>query len=847
MPHFSTLWKYSAREVRRRPGRSILTLLGIVFGVAAIVAITITTSTTHTAFRSMFEAVAGRAALEVVPSGQGGFDAHVLAAVRAVDGVQAAVPVVQTPAVLLGARGGAGVLVLGIDPRADQQVRTYELREGRLLDDTDGLLLEAGFAQAQGVSLGQRVRLMTPAAESGGILAAPLPVVGLLELDGAATFNGGAVAFMPLATAQRSFGFHERINSIQIVLAEGADAATVQALLQPNLPAGLSVQAPASRGGLAQDSLLSTELGLGSLSVVSLVAGAFVILNAFLMNLGERRRQFAILRALGATRRQVTRLLLREAAFFAALGLALGLGISVLQRGIMGPLLGVTLPRPRLTLTPFFLAALLGPGMALAATYYPARRAGRRAPLEDLLQKGPARQERPRRWPSYAGLALLSLVFVTVLGILEGWFPLAVVPSLLAPAVGCGLAGCVLALPLIMRPLARLAGWLVRPALGMEGRLALRQLERHPTRTALTAGVLFIGVAVSIAFGQSLLNSVRDIERWCDENLRLDFIVRGVMADTSLVVTPAPLPETLAEELARLDGVAFVGKVNFIPARVHGRQVIVLPVSVDSGRDMPFSLVAGHEAEVKRRFLQGEVVVATALAHRVGLQVGDEITVATRLGPRGLRIAALTSEYTVGGMVLYMNWDQGKELFVTRGVHALTVKARPGTAPGLDGTLRRFCGDRGLFCQSFADFRGLLERMISGVVNLYWGLVGLVFVVASLGVVNTLTMNVLEQTRELGILRAIALKRRQVRKMILAQALALSVMSLLPGMLAGVLLAYLMNLGVHPVLGQWIAFHLDVPFLAGCFVTALAIAVLAAWFPARRAARLQVVQALHYE
>ena len=178
-------------------------------------------------------------------------------------------------------------------------------------------------------------------------------------------------------------------------------------MLQPNLPAGLSVQAPASRGGLAQDSLLSTELGLGSLSVVSLVAGAFVILNAFLMNLGERRRQFAILRALGATRRQVTRLLLREAAFFgvtgAALGLALGLGISVLQRGIMGPLLGVTLPRPRLTLTPFFLAALLGPGMALAATYYPARRAGRRAPLEDLLQKAPARQERPRRWPSYAG------------------------------------------------------------------------------------------------------------------------------------------------------------------------------------------------------------------------------------------------------------------------------------------------------------------------------------------------------------------------------------------------------------------------------------------------------------
>src|SRR5262249_6731156 len=142
---------------------------------------------------------------------------------------------------------------------------------------------------------------------------------------------------------------------------------------------------------------------------------------------------------------------------------------------------------------------------------------------------------------------------------------------------------------------------------------------------------------------------------------------------------------------------------------------------------------------------------------------------------------------------------------------------------------------------------GLLESLIRGVVNIYWGLVALVFVVASLGVVNTLTMNVLEQTRELGILRAIAMKRGQVRKMILAQALALSVMSLLPGVLAGILLAWIMNRATHPVLGQWVAFHLDVPFVLGCFAVALVIAVLAAWFPARRAARLRVVQALQYE
>src|SRR5262249_62021962 len=133
------------------------------------------------------------------------------------------------------------------------------------------------------------------------------------------------VVALPLPKAQQLFNLPKRINSLQIVLKDGADPREMQADVRQRLPAGLAVQAPAARGEMAQDHLQSTELGLSSLSVVSLVAGGFVILNAFLMNLGERRRQLAVLRALGATRGQVTRLLLREALLLGAAGTLLGL------------------------------------------------------------------------------------------------------------------------------------------------------------------------------------------------------------------------------------------------------------------------------------------------------------------------------------------------------------------------------------------------------------------------------------------------------------------------------------------------------------------------------------------
>lgn len=839
------LWRYTGREVERRPERALLTLLGIVIGVAASLAITVTVQATRAAHRDMFEAVAGRAALEVVAPGLGGFDAELAAELAAVPGVRAAVPVVQTPAGLVGPGGTAPVLLLGIDPARDGAARDYVLREGHMLDDAEGLLLEAGFAASQGFRLGQPVRVLTTTG------FATLPVRGLLEPGGATAFNGGAVVFVPLPVAQRWFRLAGQVNSVQLILADGADGGRVETEVRRRLPAGLIVQTPAVRGAVGREGLASTEQVLAGLSVCSLVAGAFVILNAFLMNLGERRRQLAILRALGATRGQVSWLLLREAVLLGGTGTVLGLlvgwGLSHALRRTMSSVLSVTLPEPQWSGWPVLLALALGPGMTLAATIVPARRASRRAPLPDLLLRQGNPAEEPRRWPAYLGLAFILATLAFVVAVIRSWVDPAWAMAVLSVVLGFLLTGCVLVVPLFLQPALRLTGVLLGPLARREGAIALRQLARHPGRTALTVGVLLIAVILAIGLGQSLLNNVRHIQDWFEHILYADFYLRAAWPDYSAAITTAALPESFAAEVAGLEGVEHAGRLSFVPARAEDRPIIVLAWSLAPSRPFPLALVEGDRDALPEAYRRGEVLLGTALGHRLGRGAGDTITLQTRHGPRTLRVAGTVAEYTGGGLSLYMDWDAAQRLFALDGIHALTVVAQPDARARLGDQLQARCRERSYLFQSANDARRTLQQQMDGVIGLVWVLMALIFVVASLGIVNTLTMNVLEQTRELGVLRAVGLKRNQVARMFLVQALVLSLVSLVPGVVVGLVLAYLMNLSTYPLSGHVIPFRVQAELIGACALAALVITALAALVPARRAARLQVIAALQYE
>lgn len=835
-------WRFAARAMVRRPGRTFLTLLGIAIGVATIVAVNLTTHTTRRAYHEMFASVTGKASLEVVAEGTGGFDGSVVLRLEEQSPIKAAVPLIQSPAALVGNSGPVPVLVLGIDADRDHLAREYRVDSGSGLtgQDTAGVLLEAGFAKGNGFELGQSARLWTPSGMKR------LPIVGLLEPHGAAFHNGGAVVFMPLAAAQRLFRLPNQVNSVQIVLEDGTDETYAQKALAARLPAGLRLQPSSLRGDRARQTLHSLEQVLTGVSLATLIAGAFVIVNTFLMNLTERRRQLAILRALGVTRGKLIGLLLREAALLGLAGTVLGIGAGYfLALGVLSVwqqiLRGVQLPELRWTNEALLLALLFGPGMALLATWLPARLAGRRAVLADLLARGGVHPDEPRRWPAYVGLVLVGVNILCVAGLVRGWLP----SSLLVPIMPAGIVGCVLSIPLVIRPLLRLAAFVLERPLGLEGRLAIRQLGRRQTRTSLTVGILSIASFVSIGVGHAVVGSVRDTRDWSLRVAFADYCVCGSIPGGAL--SAIALPAELEQDLAQIEGVDRVDKLNWILTRAHGQRIVVRAYTVRPDRPPTLDMAQGDPADAVRGLAQGEAVVGAPLAEKLGIGVGDEIVLDTRNGPQSLRIAGTANEHTANSMALHLEWETAKRMFEFEGVHLFDVTAERGKVAAVGEHLRTFCSDRHLVVQSRAEMRNFIDEAVTRITGLVWALLALVFVVAALAVMNTLTMNVMEQTRELGILRAIGLRRRRIRRLVLAHALIIALVSGGPGIVIGLSLAYMLNRVSHELLNQAVAFRIDFVLVGGCLVFAAVITVVAALLPAERAARLQVVQALQEE
>jgi putative ABC transport system permease protein len=831
-------WKIAWREMRRHPGRALLTLSSVAIGVAAVLAVGLSTGSARRAYHEMFQTITGRAALEITAAGGGPLDGSLLDVVRQTPGVAAAVPLVQRNAIMYYSGGRMKLQALGIDPSLDAAVRDYDLVEGRTLSKSTGVLLDAALAHNLGVRVGEAVKLLV----RRGLVATT--VVGLVKPRSGSAVTGGGVLFMPLATAQRRFATVGKLDRIQVVLTEGTDLSAVQSRLRQQLPTGVQVQPPTTRSSLAEETMLALENGLRLATAFSLLAAVFIIMNTFLMNVGQRRRQLAVMRAIGATRRQISGLLAREAMLLALvgtlLGIVAGLAGAKLLNSTMSSLFQTALPSIVLRPLPLVVAIGFGLGVSILGAVLPARQAARVTPQEGMSGVASGDVEGHSRRGVLVGLAVTLTAAGLLAACLVGWLPseASVVVTVVA------LIGLVLMLPFVLRPLTYLGEFVLRPVAGIEARLARRQLLRHYGRTTLTIGVLFVAVSTGLGLANSVVDNVADVRHWYQTAIVGDFFVRAAMPDMEIGLSAA-VPESVGTDIQGIDGVTRIDSVRFVSAKVNDQPAFV--VALRSEFRSPSEIQQGDSPLLESLPQDDRVTIGSVLAQRTGLHAGDSITLDTSDGPRQLPISAVANEYAAGGLTIRMNRALAERLLNIEGVDAYIVKAEHKKLKQVEQSLRDVCAKQGMLLQSYADLTAIIESMMSGVVGSLWGLLVLGLIVASFGVVNTLGMNVLEQTRELGLLRVVAMTRCQVRKAIVAQAAMLGLLGVVPGLLAGMAMAYVMNLSTLPVIGHPVAFRLHPLLLLGGFLAAMTIVLAAAWIPAERAARLEIVNALHYE
>jgi putative ABC transport system permease protein len=262
---------------------------------------------------------------------------------------------------------------------------------------------------------------------------------------------------------------------------------------------------------------------------------------------------------------------------------------------------------------------------------------------------------------------------------------------------------------------------------------------------------------------------------------------------------------------------------------------------------LPIDPVGTTEAELRQALDRGEVAAGTLLARRAGIKPGDEVDVEVFGRTTRVKIAALVVDYTSGGASLLLRRDAAARLFGLESADIVLVTAEPGKSAGLQAPLQRIAEDRGMLLRSFANVQAFIDGIVGGVVNSLWAILALGFVVGSLGVANTVTMNVLEKTRTLGLLRAIGMTSGQVTRLVVLESVLLGVAGGLIGAVGGMFTALLIQFASQPLLGHPIRTSLRPTVVIVNLVAAVAVTALAAWIPARRAVRLDLLESIASE
>ena len=827
--------------------RLLLSGLAVVLGVAFISGTMTFTDTLHRTFTDLFDDAAAdvnvepEAAFETgmtgtgVASAQSSVPAGLVDQVAGVDGVAAAEGYVQAEGVyVLDADGEVadtgGAPGIGISWSDADELSPATLTDGRAPEVAGEVALDSTTAEELGYRVGDKITVLT----TGPRVEAEL--VGTFRFGDDGGLAGASMTAFDEATAQSLLLADGRFTGISVAAEEGVTHAELADRIESQVGGGYDVttkaEQAADQAASLEDQLSFIDTFLLVFAGVALFVGSFIILNTFSMLVAQRTRELALLRALGAGRRQITTSVLVEALVLglvgATVGLAAGFALAHGLKALFGQF-GLTLDGGLvLTAETVAWSYAVGVVVTLLAAYLPARRAAKVAPVA-AMRSELVTTARPLRTRTLVGTAF---AVTGLAGLVSGTIGDGV-GGLVAIGAGALLVGAITLSPVLAVPFIRLVGAVLPRLAGKTGHLARENALRNPRRTAATSSALMIGLALVTGFSIIGASARASVDKLIDDVLVAEYVVSTSVGQ--------PFTPAVAEELRKVEGISSVTQERYGTARFDGAESFFVAYDPSTLTDsLAVDLVAGDVDG-----LAGDgLLVSEDTADTEGLAVGDEVEFLVANGERralqvrgifhdnsalGPYLVSMDTYTATGGTPL----DRYVYVDVEDGADAAAVES------AVEDVVAAYPVVQLKDAEGFKDEqRGGIDQMLM-LIN---ALLGLSVLIAVLGVVNTLVLSVIERTRELGLLRALGMSRRQVRRLVRLESVVISVYGAALGLglggLLGLALTELLQsqgLSVTAVPGGQLALFL----LLGAV-----IGVVAAAFPARRAGRLNVLDAI---
>lgn len=842
--------KATWRSLKAHKARMLLSGLAVVLGVAFVVGTFIFTDTLQGTFDELFDnevpdVVVTQQSEVGSDNGQGTVVSvvpeSVLDQISATPGVAVATGDVQVLGVALidaegKAVGGNGPPQFGFsfpEYPDDPRLSGLTVVEGRAPTAPEEIVIDLQTAERGGFEVGETVTVVT----QGPRLEAPLVGLARYGVDG--SLAGATLTLFDRQYAQDTFVGQDAWNQVSIIADETTTAEELRDELIDVLGSGYEV----ATGQELEDEAaaqLSTALGfintfLLIFAFIALFVGTFIILNTFSMLVARRTRELALLRAIGASKRQITWSVVGEALLLGllggVLGILLGIGVALGLRSLLG-VIGAELPPGDLVLAPrtVIFGMTVGVLVTVLAAWFPARRAAQVPPVAAMRDEValPSRSLRLRAISGFlltgggAAALLLAVLDVELSGRLSvaglGALALLLGVIVLAPVFSRGLVGVVGA------PVTRL---------GAVGTLAVRNAQRDRRRTAATATAILVGLALVTAIGVLGSSTTKSTDTLVDEVVTADFVV----LPTGFV----PFSTEVGDAVEAVPGVAVVSRVRQTPALVNGSESDVTGVEPDSiGQALSLGVVAEDLAP-------GGIVYDAEGALEQGLEVGDTVDVTWSSGVR----ESLELRATYEGQATLAGWVVSVETLEAAGLPQVDTFLYAPLAPDADLDAVRASFD--LIQADYptvqildqTEFKESISGQINQLLSLVYALLGLSVIISIFGVVNTLALSIIERTREIGMLRAVGTLRKQVRSMIRWESIVISFF----GAFTGVILGLLLGVSLQQLLKEDGITELAVPWtlIVIVLVATAFVGVLASVWPARRAANLDVLAAIRTE